>query len=140
MAGQDSEGNRQKLSLARALVHDPPVLLLDEPTANLDVVAASALEEVLLAPGVLTGRTVLLSTHSVEEAQRLCQRVVGLVAGPSLRYDPTRETSLEAYGRAHAALAHDAQARRLVVDDLPSARRYERAQLLGMFATPCTAR
>ncbi|MGH9085067.1 MAG: ATP-binding cassette domain-containing protein [Acidimicrobiales bacterium] len=80
-AGELSKGNRQKLSLARALVHDPPVLLLDEPTANLDVVASSALEAVLLTPGVVTGRTVLLSTHSVEEAERLCQRVVGLVQG-----------------------------------------------------------
>jgi sodium transport system ATP-binding protein len=80
-AGELSKGNRQKLSLARALVHDPPVLLMDEPTANLDVVASSALESALRSPGVLTGRTVLLSTHSVDEAERLCERVVGLVQG-----------------------------------------------------------
>ena len=80
-AGTLSKGNRQKVSLCRALVHDPPVLLLDEPTSGLDVVAAAGLEE-LLADGVLTqGRTVLLSTHRIDEAERLSQRIVGIAAG-----------------------------------------------------------
>lgn len=80
-AGTLSKGNRQKVSLARALVHDPPVLLLDEPTANLDVVAQAAIQELLLAPEVRTGKTVFLSTHVLDEAERLCDRVVGIVAG-----------------------------------------------------------
>ncbi|MGH9085065.1 MAG: hypothetical protein ACRDYW_06395 [Acidimicrobiales bacterium] len=53
---------------------------------------------------------------------------------PVLTYDPTREVSLEAYGRAHAAIADGAQARRLVVDELPAARRHERAQLLALLS------
>ena len=80
-AGTLSKGNRQKASLARALVHDPPVLLLDEPTANLDILAQDALQELLLRPEVRDGKTVFLSTHVLEEASRLCDRVVGIVAG-----------------------------------------------------------
>ena len=80
-AGTLSKGNRQKASLARALVHDPPVLLLDEPTANLDVVAQAAIQELLQAPEVRSGKTVFLSTHVLDEAERLCDRVVGIVAG-----------------------------------------------------------
>ena len=80
-AGTLSKGNRQKASLARALVHDPPVLLLDEPTANLDVVAQAAIQELLLTPEVRSGKTVFLSTHVLDEAERLCDRVVGIVAG-----------------------------------------------------------
>ena len=80
-AGTLSKGNRQKASLARALVHDPPVLLLDEPTANLDVVAQAAIQELLQRPEVRSGKTVFLSTHVLDEAERLCDRVVGIVAG-----------------------------------------------------------
>lgn len=80
-AGVLSKGNRQKVSLCRALVHDPPVLLLDEPTSGLDVVAAEGLQELLGSSDLTAERTVLLSTHRVDEAERLCQRVVGLAAG-----------------------------------------------------------
>ncbi|MCC5951830.1 MAG: ABC transporter ATP-binding protein [Acidimicrobiia bacterium] len=80
-AGVLSKGNRQKVSLCRALVHDPPVLLLDEPTSGLDVVAAEGLQELLESADLTAERTVLLSTHRVDEAERLCERVVGLAAG-----------------------------------------------------------
>ena len=80
-AGVLSKGNRQKVSLCRALVHDPPVLLLDEPTSGLDVVAAAGLEELLRGDELTGRRTVLLSTHRVDEAERLAERVVGIAAG-----------------------------------------------------------
>lgn len=80
-AGTLSKGNRQKASVARALVHDPAVLLLDEPTANLDIVAQDAIQELLLRPEVRAGKTVLLSTHVIDEAERLCDHVVGIVEG-----------------------------------------------------------
>ena len=79
-AGTLSKGNRQKVAVARALVHDPQVLLLDEPTAALDVVAAHGMEE-FMASDALRGRTVLLSTHIVEEAERLCARIVVIARG-----------------------------------------------------------
>jgi sodium transport system ATP-binding protein len=79
--GTLSKGNRQKVSLCRALVHDPPVLLLDEPTSGLDVVAADGLEELLARSDVTGGKTVLLSTHRLDEAERLAARVVGIAGG-----------------------------------------------------------
>ena len=79
-AGTLSKGNRQKVAVARALVHDPTVLLLDEPTSGLDLVAASALENVLTGEA-LSDKTVLLSTHVAEEAARLCTHIVVIVHG-----------------------------------------------------------
>ena len=80
-AGALSKGNRQKAALARALVHDPPVLLLDEPTANLDIVAQAGMQELLQRPDVVGDKTVFLSTHVLDEAERLCAHVVGIVGG-----------------------------------------------------------
>lgn len=80
-AGILSKGNRQKVSLCRALIHDPPVLLLDEPTSGLDVVAADGLESLLERDDVIGGKTVLLSTHRLGEAERLADKVVGIAAG-----------------------------------------------------------
>ncbi len=72
--GTLSVGERQKLSFARCLVHDPPLLILDEPTAGLDVfVARTAVE--LIGELSSSGKTVLLSTHDMHLAQRLCERV-----------------------------------------------------------------
>jgi len=80
-AGILSKGNRQKVSLCRALVHDPPVLLLDEPTSGLDVVAAASLEQLLSLPEVIAGKTVLLSTHRLDEAERMATRMIGIAEG-----------------------------------------------------------
>jgi ABC-type multidrug transport system ATPase subunit len=80
-AGVLSKGNRQKVSLCRALVHDPPVLLLDEPTSGLDVVAAAGLEDLLQRQELTGDRTVLLSTHRLDEVERLASRVVGIADG-----------------------------------------------------------
>ncbi len=84
-AGTYSTGMRQRLSLARVLLHDPEVLLLDEPTASLDPVAARLVRDMIaeLAAGRGGGdaRTVVLSTHDLDEAQRLCDRVAILEHG-----------------------------------------------------------
>jgi heme exporter protein A len=72
-----SRGNQQRAALARTLLHDPPVLLLDEPDTGLDVVGRSLLGELLGEPG----RTVLLSTHNLDEGRRLGRRALVLGAG-----------------------------------------------------------
>ncbi len=75
-----SRGTRQKVALARALVHNPPVLLLDEPTFGLDVFAARQVRE-FIRQFREEGRAILLSTHLMEEAERLCDRVAILNHG-----------------------------------------------------------
>jgi sodium transport system ATP-binding protein len=80
-AGALSKGNRQKAALARALVHDPPVLLLDEPTAGLDVMATAGFEDLVVRDDVTGNKTVLLSTHRLEEAERLADQIIGIVDG-----------------------------------------------------------
>ena len=69
-----SKGMRQRLAIARALIHDPPVLFLDEPTANLDPEGAKTVRDFLLELR-RERRTILLSTHLLDEADRICDRV-----------------------------------------------------------------
>jgi ABC-2 type transport system ATP-binding protein len=77
-AGTLSKGYRQRVGLAQALVADPPVLVLDEPTVGLDPVQTLEMRRLLRG---LEGRTVLLSTHVLSEASALCSRVVILAGG-----------------------------------------------------------
>jgi sodium transport system ATP-binding protein len=71
-----SQGERMKTALARALVHDPPNIVLDEPTNGLDVVATRALREALRTLRDETGKCIVFSTHIMQEVQRLCDHVV----------------------------------------------------------------
>lgn len=83
LGGKLSTGMKQKVSIARALVHDPPVLVFDEPTIGLDVFAARALLEII---GSLreSGKCVLFSTHIMREVEKLCDRVAILHEGRML--------------------------------------------------------
>jgi len=74
MAGSFSKGMRQKLALARALLHEPEILFLDEPTAGLDPEAAKTVRDLIESLGS-EERTIFLCTHNLEEADRLCDRV-----------------------------------------------------------------
>jgi sodium transport system ATP-binding protein len=68
-----STGQKQRVNLARSLVHDPPVLLLDEPTRGLDVMGSKVIFDfVATARGL--GKSVILSTHRLDEAERFCDR------------------------------------------------------------------
>jgi ABC-2 type transport system ATP-binding protein len=75
-----SGGERQRLALALALLHDPELLLLDEPTAALDPVARRGVHAIVERL-VGEGRTVLLTTHYIEEAEKLCRRVIMIRRG-----------------------------------------------------------
>ncbi|MCC6750707.1 MAG: ABC transporter ATP-binding protein [Deltaproteobacteria bacterium] len=80
--GKLSTGERQRISLARATIHDPPVLILDEPTAGLDIVASRSVADfVRTARGA--GRAILFCTHYMSEAELLCDRI-GLLSGGKL--------------------------------------------------------
>jgi ABC-2 type transport system ATP-binding protein len=80
-AGDWSRGMQQKLALARALLHRPPLVLLDEPTAGLDVPSAAAVREDLAALAAREGVTVFLTTHNMVEAERLCSQVAVIRKG-----------------------------------------------------------
>jgi ABC-2 type transport system ATP-binding protein len=73
-AGTFSKGMKQKLAIARALVHEPEVLFLDEPTANLDPESAKTVRDFLLELKKQK-KTIFLNTHNLDEAQRVCDRI-----------------------------------------------------------------
>jgi len=82
--GKWSKGMKQKLALARAMLHRPALIFLDEPTAGLDVMAATAVREDLAALAAREGVTVFLTTHNMAEAEKLCARVAVIRQGKLL--------------------------------------------------------
>jgi ABC-2 type transport system ATP-binding protein len=86
-----SKGMKQKLALARALVHKPQVLLLDEPTAGLDPESAMEVRNMITRLSDQEGRTIMLSTHRLEDAEKLCDRVMIIDKGKRIT-DGTPET------------------------------------------------
>jgi ABC-2 type transport system ATP-binding protein len=73
-AGSFSKGMKQKLALARALVHEPKILFMDEPTTNLDPESAKTVRDFILELKN-QGKTIFLNTHNLDEAQRVCDRI-----------------------------------------------------------------
>ena len=90
-AGGFSKGMKQRLALARALIHEPQILFLDEPTAALDPEAARTVTTLIETLSRESGRTVFLATHNLDEAQRLCTRVAVLSQGRLLALGTTAE-------------------------------------------------
>jgi ABC-2 type transport system ATP-binding protein len=80
-AGKWSRGMKQKLALARAMLHRPPLIFLDEPTAGLDVMSASAVRDDLASLVAQDGVTVFLTTHNMTEAEKLCSQVAVIRQG-----------------------------------------------------------
>ena len=72
--GTFSKGMKQKLAIARALIHDPEVLFMDEPTANLDPESAKTVRDFILELKK-EKKTIFLNTHNLDEAQRICDRI-----------------------------------------------------------------
>jgi len=90
-AGKWSRGMKQKLAVARALLARPRLVFLDEPTAGLDPVASASLREALAALAAKEGTTVFLTTHNLDEAERLCRRVAVIRAGKLLAEGPVED-------------------------------------------------
>ena len=88
-----SHGMRQRLMIARALLHRPPVLFLDEPTQGLDPISAHEVRAVIEEQRQ-SGTTILLTTHLLEEADQLCQHVAILNKGQIVAYDTPRQLEL----------------------------------------------
>jgi ABC-2 type transport system ATP-binding protein len=83
--GKWSRGMKQKLAVARALMHHPRLLFLDEPTSGLDPISASALRDDLAMIAAHEGVTVFLTTHNLTEAEKLCAQVAVIREGKLLR-------------------------------------------------------
>lgn len=92
-----STGQAQRVNLARALVHDPPVVLLDEPTRGLDVVGAKVVID-FVAQLRESNKAIIVCTHQLEEAERFCDRF-GLLYRGKLKYEGTLSELKEATGQ-----------------------------------------
>jgi len=94
-----STGQKQRVTFARGLMHDPPVMLLDEPTRGLDVVGSRTVFQFI---DLLRkrGKAILLSTHRLDEAERVCDRF-GLLHKGTLRYEGTLDQLRTLSGQQH---------------------------------------
>ncbi len=86
-----STGMKQRLKLAQALVHDPPALLLDEPTSGMDPAGREGMLELLLRLGKDHGKAILLSTHLLDDIDKVCDAVVILHQGRILCQGPVQQ-------------------------------------------------
>jgi fluoroquinolone transport system ATP-binding protein len=98
LVSQYSKGMKNRLSVARSLVHNPKLLFLDEPTAGLDPVNARKVKDLIKAQKD-AGKTVFLTTHDMNIADELCDRVAFIVDGKLSLTDSPRELKLR-YGKA----------------------------------------
>jgi ABC-2 type transport system ATP-binding protein len=112
--GAFSRGMKQKVAIARGLVHDPPVLLLDEPATALDPETARALRSFIVSLRA-RHRAILLCTHDLDEAQRIADRVVVLYRGRVAREGPTGDLRAEAHPRFVLSFVGDVDAARDVL-------------------------
>ncbi len=96
-AGSFSKGMRQKLAIARALLHEPALLFLDEPTSGLDPEAAKLVRD-FIAELRKEGRTIVMCTHNLDEADRLCDRI-GIFKTRLITLDTPANLRQRLYGR-----------------------------------------
>jgi len=102
-----STGQQQRVSLARALVHDPPVVILDEPTSGLDIVSSQVILNTMRRAAA-DGRAVLFSTHIMSDVELVCDRVIIMHRGAMLAQgtvaDLLEQTGTDQLSRAFLAL------------------------------------
>ncbi|MGN6505248.1 MAG: ABC transporter ATP-binding protein [Tepidisphaeraceae bacterium] len=114
MVSSLSRGMTQRLSLARVLVHDPPVLLLDEPASGLDPRARIEIRE-LIRELQRMGKTIVVSSHILSELGEFCNKLGIIERGKLLVFGTIHELMARAHTNASIAV-------RVVIDDLPRAR------------------
>jgi ABC-2 type transport system ATP-binding protein len=93
-----SRGMKRKLTIAAGIIHSPPILFLDEPTTGIDVASARQIRQLIAALNA-GGTTVFLTTHYIEEAERLCGRIAFIVNGRIVRIDTVEDLMRQADGR-----------------------------------------
>ncbi|MDY6908986.1 MAG: ABC transporter ATP-binding protein [Thermodesulfobacteriota bacterium] len=107
--GGYSKGMKRKLTVAAGIVHRPEILFLDEPTTGIDVASARRLRQ-LIADLNRAGITIFLTTHTIEEAERLCDRVAFIVSGRIVRTDTVEELIQPMRGRHVVRIASTGEA------------------------------
>ena len=98
-----SRGLQQRVSIARAIVHEPTVVLLDEPYTGLDAVGSAALSDMLMVLRS-TGAALLLVTHSVDEGLALASHAAVMLRGRVVRHDPLGAIDMSTYAAEYRAL------------------------------------
>jgi ABC-2 type transport system ATP-binding protein len=120
---QLSLGQRLRADLTAALLHDPAILFLDEPTIGLDVVAKERIREFLTQINRERGVTVILTTHDLDDISRLCQRVV-LIDRGTVIYDGALEALRTRFGRQRTLVVDlDQETEDVVIPDAELVRR-----------------
>jgi ABC-2 type transport system ATP-binding protein len=109
-----STGMRQRLALIKAILHDPPVLLLDEPTTGLDPQGARSIRELIRRLHHDHGKTIILTTHQMEEADQLCEQVGIIDRGRIIALDAPQALKRAYRGRMSLRLELDGPADRAV--------------------------
>jgi ABC-2 type transport system ATP-binding protein len=102
-----STGMKQRLKLAQALVHDPPALLLDEPTSGMDPAGREGMLDLLLRLGKEHGKAILLSTHLLGDIDKVCDAVVILHQGRILCQGPVQELCRRRHDRYRLQIQGD---------------------------------
>ncbi len=102
-----STGMKQRLKLAQALVHDPPVLLLDEPTSGMDPAGREGMLDLLLRLGKDHGKAILLSTHLLGDIDKVCDAVVILHQGRILCQGPVQQLCRRRHDRYRLQIQGD---------------------------------
>jgi ABC-2 type transport system ATP-binding protein len=138
LAGSFSKGMRQKLAIARALIHEPKLVFLDEPTAALDPSAAKVVRD-FIEELRGEGRTIFLCTHNLDEADRLCDRVA-VFKRRLLRVATPAELRRGLYGRSVMvrlrAVTEDALAAVQRLDVVSSVTRVDEGRLRVVLGDP----
>jgi ABC-2 type transport system ATP-binding protein len=114
-----SKGMKRKLTIAAGIIHDPPILFLDEPTTGIDVASARQIRQIIAGLNG-SGTTVFLTTHYIEEAERLCGRIAFIVNGRIVRIDSVRDLIQPAKER-HVVQFDVSNARPALLDKLVEA-------------------
>jgi len=129
--GELSRGYRQRTGLAEALLHDPPVLILDEPTTGLDPAQIRAMRELIRQLG--QEHTVILSSHILAEVEQTCDQIIILAGGRVAAAGPTQELRRRVIGPSHVIVEAAGQPCEQMVKTLQQhpAVRSVQAQSLG---------
>ncbi len=96
--GGYSKGMKRKLTIAAGIIHSPAILFMDEPTTGIDVASARQIRQ-LIADLNIAGTTIFLTTHYIEEAERLCQRISFIVKGRIVRTETVQNLMRRTDGR-----------------------------------------